>query len=1220
MKTAEITLGELMNASVRVISPEMNLESVARSMATTPVSCLVIAQDDHLLGILTERDMVRMLRNHTSGEVAVAEVMSSPVITAHPSDTFRDGLMLMREYALRHLVLVDEVGKVQGIVSESDLRTHLGFDLVSKVRDLQSAMDRKSPALDYATALPVALDRMIAERWDYVVVTRDGKPCGIFTERDVPRLLSSHADIQAVTLEQVMSSPLVTIAQDQPLQQAAELMSRHRLRHLVVIDGQGELAGVLSQHGLMDRIGLEFIGDSLHELEALRAQSRDRERALVERQEIYGAIVDQAADSIVLIDVQTLKFSEFNARAHESLGYSREEFSRLTLPDLQGELDAAEVRRRVQANVAQANYASFEIMHRRKDGSLRTTRVSSRPVTIRGRSYLAAIWSDMTERKQAEMALRSSEQQFRSVFEQAAVGISIVSPQAQWLQVNQRLCNILGYSREALMNLSFRDITPLPTLGDDLVRVQRMLDGETDADSWEKQYIRKDGKVIWVRITTSLVRDAAGAPSYFVTVTEDIHESKLAQQALRKSEERFRATFNHAGMGIAIVAVEGQFLQVNERFCRLVGYGEQELLRKTFQQITYPEDLQEDMHHVAQLHTGAEHSFSMEKRYIHKSGVPVWVNLTSTLVRDEHGAPQYYVAVVEDISLRKRADEQLRLAASVFLDAREGIMITDANGVILQVNDAFIDITGYDRAELAGMTPRVLKSGRHDREFYEALWQQLRKTEHWSGELWNKRKDGSLYAEQLSISAIRDAHGVISHYVGIFADITEHKRQQEQIERLAFYDALTRLPNRVLLADRMRQALARADRADKIVAVCYLDLDGFKPINDRYGHKAGDSVLVEIAARLQDFVRAEDTVARLGGDEFVLLLTDLESESESEGVLSRLLEIVTQPCRLHDDISVSVSVSIGVTFYPTDHNDTDMLLRHADQAMYQAKQMGRNRKHFFDPHFDLQARKLHELKTQVRYGLEHGDFTLYWQPKLDLTQGHVVGAEALLRWRQPDASIMLPGAFLPQLEDDDLIVELGDYVIHHGVEMLRCWRDRGLDMSISVNVAARQLLAPDFVDKLRAALSDRPDLAPYFELEIVETAALNDLDRVKQIIVESQALGVKTALDDFGTGYSSMTYLRRIPVNTVKVDQSFVRDMLNNEDDLAIVHGILGLTKAFNKVAVAEGVEREEHLLMLHSLGCEVAQGYVIGYPMPETEFLNWMEQYRPNMDWARRH
>lgn len=1091
MRAVDVTLGELMSASVKTIEPDITLGEAARLMSDAPFSCLVVRQQGSLLGILTERDMVTQLHERTASATPVSEIMKSPVITAPTGDTFREGLLLMRQYGLHHLVVTNDAGEVAGVVSESDMRSHLGLGIVGKMHNLLTAMDRQSPRFPPDTPVTTALQRMVFERWDYVVVTHDEMPLGILTERDVPRLLRDQADVSALTLRQVMSSRLTTIAGDSGLFEAVKLMTESRLRHLVVIDEQGRFLGVISQQGLLERIGLELIGDSLHELASLRNERKIAEQELHEREEIYSTLVNQAADAIVLIDGETLKFAEFNAVAHEGLGYTREEFAALTLTDLQATQTHEQVRLLVQQHLNKGGSNLLEVAHLRKDGSVRMTQVSSRSVNIRGKGYLLAIWSDITERKHAEDALRSSEQKLRGLYELSPLGIASTDMKGNYIDFNKAFERICGYPEDELKKLDYWTLTP-------------------------EKFAKEEAKQL-----DALARTGCYGP--------------------------------------------------------------------------------------------------YEKEYRQKDGTLIPIRLNGMLVTGGDGQ-QYIWSIVEDISERVMAEEQIKLSASVFQDASEGIMITDAKGTVINVNRAFTVITGFQRDEVLGQTPRVLKSGRHEREFYAKLWQQLLQTEHWSGELWNRRKNGEIYPEQLSISAVKDASGKTTHYVGIFTDITEHKQQQEQIERLAYYDALTRLPNRVMLADRMQQALARADRMQKIVAVCYLDLDGFKPINDRYGHKAGDGVLTEISRRLQEFIRTEDTIARLGGDEFVLLLTDLSSEEESGPVLARVLEIVTKPCELLNGVQVNVSASVGVTFYPTDHNDSDVLLRHADQAMYQAKQLGRNRMHHFDPKYDLQTKKLRELKTKVQAGLAHGDFMLYWQPKVDLVHGHVVGAEALLRWKQADDSIVLPAAFLPQLENDDLIVEIGDYVIKEAVATLSRWHELALDLSASVNVAARQILSPDFMRKLRKALEGRADIAARLELEILETAALEDLDKVKRLINECKALGVSTALDDFGTGYSSMTYFRRLPVDTVKIDQSFVRDMLENSDDLAIVQGILGLTKAFGKTAVAEGVELIEHLAVLQNLGCHSAQGYAIGYPMPEQEFLRWLEGFKPDRTWAQRH
>jgi diguanylate cyclase (GGDEF)-like protein/PAS domain S-box-containing protein len=575
------------------------------------------------------------------------------------------------------------------------------------------------------------------------------------------------------------------------------------------------------------------------------------------------------------------------------------------------------------------------------------------------------------------------------------------------------------------------------------------------------------------------------------------------------------------------------------------------------------------------------------------------------------------VALETEIAQRRQAEERLRLAASVFSEANEGILITDPEANILEVNRAFTRLTGYAYEEAIGKNPRFLQSGHQNEVFYTAMWTELLRNGHWQGELWNRRKDGRLYVAQTTINAVRNADGAVSHYVGLSFDITEQKQHQERIEHLAFHDALTQLPNRILLADRIRQALIWTDRHQRLMAVCYLDLDGFKPVNDQFGHKAGDRLLIEVAQRLQNAVRSQDTVARLGGDEFVLLLTDLATAAETEDVLARVLKAISAPYPLEQGQATSVSASIGVTHYPHDRNDADTLLRHADQAMYQAKQSGRHRVHVFDPGQEQRASQHHQFRERVRQALENREFVLHWQPKIDMRRGEVVGAEALIRWPQPDGTWISPACFLPNLEHDNLIVELGDWVLREALRQLAAWQTRGITLRISVNVAAQQLRDEAFPGKILALFRDYPALSPaQLELEIVETAAIDDLDRVGRIMRACQRGGIDFALDDFGTGYSSMLYFRRLPARTIKIDQSFVRDMLKDRDDLALIEGILGMTRAFGKTVVAEGVESLEHGRLLLQLGCHLGQGFGLARPMPGEELPVWLRSWRmPDLD-----
>ncbi|MGR7920860.1 PAS domain S-box protein [Zobellella denitrificans] len=575
------------------------------------------------------------------------------------------------------------------------------------------------------------------------------------------------------------------------------------------------------------------------------------------------------------------------------------------------------------------------------------------------------------------------------------------------------------------------------------------------------------------------------------------------------------------------------------------------------------------------------------------------------------------ICIGHDISEQKQAETQLQMAARVFECSTEGILITDADNRIIRVNPAVTLITGYNTEELLGQTPALLASGRHDADFFEAMWHRLATEDHWRGEIWNRRKNGEIYPQWLAISALRDRQGRISHYVAVFSDISQLKADTAELEHIAQYDPLTGVPNRRLLADRLLQAMARARRLGSQLAVCYLDLDGFKQVNDRHGHPAGDQLLIEISRRLTHILRQYDTLARLGGDEFVLLFAELQHSEDIAPILSRVLAAVAAPVEL-DDARVQVSASIGVTFYPHDDGSADLLLQHADQAMYHAKQGGRNRYRFYDPgqQAEQQSRQ-HQLKA-LEQALQRREFVLYYQPKVDLLNGRVIGLEALIRWQHPQLGLLVPAAFLHQLAGSRLEWALGQWVLDSVLHQLADWQEQGLALGVSLNISADHLLQPDFVGQLEASLGRHPQVpAGHLELEFQEIAVIRQREQLTRVLEQCHRLGVQVALDNFGTGLSALSSLRTLPLDRVNIDHSFVSDMLSNTEDLELVSSMLQLARTFHHPVVAEGVESPELGALLLRLGCHFAQGYGIAEPMPAEQVPAWIRRWHEQALWS---
>lgn len=704
------------------------------------------------------------------------------------------------------------------------------------------------------------------------------------------------------------------------------------------------------------------------------------------------------------------------------------------------------------------------------------------------------------------------------------------------------------------------------------------------------------------------VRAADGSVVGVAFSALDITERTRAEALLRESEQRFRdLAANLPGAAYQWVARadgSGNFLWVSPRLGELFGLTEAQLADPlTF---IHPDDRRRWLDSIEKSRaTGGVWNF--EGRLQRADGSIKWWQGISRPSRVTD-AEIVYNGVMLDITDRKIAEHELRLAANVFESSKEAVMIMDAGRTVVSVNRAFTGVTGLRREEVIGAAPVVLESGRHDAMFLESLWTAAQEDGGWEGELWLRRRDQLVFPAWTRLSAVRDESGVVTHYIGIFEDISERKAQEARIHHLAQHDFLTGLPNRALLEDRMRKALPLAQRTASRLAVLFLDLDRFKIINDSLGHQMGDQLLKQVARRLAGCVRAADTVSRQGGDEFVLLLQDLDEPDDVAAVARKVLEVIAEPFSI-DGMNLSVTPSIGIAVYPEDGTEFPVLLKNADAAMYHAKAVGRNNYQFFTA--DMNARVLErvDIEARLRRALAGDEFHLHYQPRIDLATGRIAGLEALLRWTDPDLGEMPADRFIPVAEESGLIISVGEWVIAEVCRQCAAWRgDPRFDVPVSVNVSAVQFRQRGLEQAIETALADSGIPAAKLELELTESAIIEDVEQARGMLERLKARGIRLSVDDFGTGYSSLAYLRRLPIDRLKIDRSFVNDVTDDPEDAVITTAIIGMARTLGLRTLAEGVETPAQLAFFRERGCDEAQGYLLARPMPPDALLAWLE------------
>ncbi|OIR17813.1 cyclic di-GMP phosphodiesterase Gmr [mine drainage metagenome] len=818
---------------------------------------------------------------------------------------------------------------------------------------------------------------------------------------------------------------------------------------------------------------------------------------------------------------------------------------------------------------------------------------------------------ELAEQKRMALLLDDQERHFETLISITPVGVFETNKLGKYTYVNAQWSEITGLTSDLATGSDWTQSLH-PEDKDHVYAEWTNAIAENRSFQLEYRILHANGEYVWVFGQSVAYKSKLKDRSGYISTITDITKRKQTELALQASHQQINTLLNSMAEGAYGIDAHGYCTFVNQSFLNILGYtSSEEVIGKHIHELihhSHPDGshypASECLAYKAYRHN--ENIHVADEVFWRKDGTSVFVEYWSQPIF-KHDILTGAIATFIDITERKQAEHQQRVAATAF-ESQEGMMVTDANNVILRVNRAFTRITGYEAEDAVGQTPRLLSSGHQDKLFYKSMWEHINNAGEWEGEIWNRRKNGEVYPEHLTITAVKDTNGIVTNYVATLADITLSKAASDEIKTLAFYDPLTRLPNRRLLVDRLRQALASSARSGQKGALLFIDLDHFKTLNDTLGHDVGDQLLKQVADRLTACVREDDTVARLGGDEFVVLLEglnkgEIEAAAHTEAIGEKILHSLSQTYRLGTYEHHSTP-SIGVTLFDDHQFEVETLLKQADIAMYEVKSSGRNALRFFDPKMQEAIAIRVDLEQDLRKAIELKQFQLYYQIQVN-SAGKTLGAEVLIRWPHPKRGMISPSSFIPLAEETGLILPIGQWVLDAACAQLKLWQENAItrDLTLSVNVSAKQFLQKDFVEQVQMTVQRHNTDPTRLKLELTESMLIN---KVSEIIAKMNALGeigIKFSLDDFGTGYSSLQYLKQLPLYQLKIDQSFVRDITNDVQDQAIVRTIIAMANSLNLSVIAEGVETETQRRHLLNAGCTHYQGYLFSKPIPIHEF-----------------
>lgn len=1249
-----IKLSEILTPDVITVATDITVREVLSTMASLRISCLLaVNSENQPLGIFTEQDALRLLAGQQALDgLVMADVMAIPPLCAPSDMDYRDAFRLLQERGFRHLIVTDAHNRLLGIVTEDAFLRCLGTEEFTAFKTVARVMARNVATIDADETVAAAAQRMHEQHLGCIVVTRDSAPVGILTERDAVRL---KLDVgKPCRVGSVMSCPLITVSPDTTPEDAIQLMADNKIRNLVITD-QGKLIGIVSRHNLANTLQgdyVEFLEETIKKQHSKMLQLNQQHLL----SKLHSVALAASANAILITGTDGI-IQWANSAFYNLSGYSpKEAIGRQPKDLIRSGLQSREFYQALWTTILSGQTWQGELVNKRRDGTLYTEEMTITPVRTEGdrMTHFIAVIQDISERKLHEKMQAASNNVLDEIIANQPLPDILLSTilhleslfpamRASVLRLDgdsgllgqciaPRLADFYIAALEGLRpipgsysygtaaysgeTVSVEDVQTHP----DWTSVRELTARAGFRGCTAIPFKNASGQVLGV-FAVHFAEPHLPSPEELgflnqfarlagIAVAREITETqRLAMTAsLQNSETRYRTLVEAAPFPVVISSLkEGLLLYGNDRAQLMFGIRREQGIGKPANQFyVHPEERDRFISAVLEKNLVTDYEVQLYKA----DGATIWVLLSGRIM--EFDGQAALTTSFVDITERKHDEERLREAAAVMDSTHEGVMITDLTPRIIAVNPACLSITGYSEAELIGKNPAILGSGHESKAFHEMMWQQLLKDGHWQGEILNRRRNGEFFPQLLTINTVYNQRQEPVRYVGVFADISELKAHQAQLDFMAHHDTLTRLPNRSMVETRIEQEIEQAHRHGQNLAVLFIDLDRFKIVNDSFGHPVGDELLCQVAERLAARLREGDMLARLGGDEFILLANTL-NDAQDAAVLARdIIAALSEPFMLSNQHEVFIGASIGISLFPNDGNTVAELMKNADAAMYFAKENGRNQFSFYTSELNADARNKLKMENDLRRALLHDELLLHYQAKIDLHTGKICGVEALIRWQKPDGTLMSPAEFIPLAEKTGLILTIGNLVLDRACMQIRQWLNEGLDdVHIAVNISARQFRSGN-LDKLVAENLQKHQIeGSHLELELNESMLMFEPERAIETMQKLKKIGVKLSLDDFGTGYSNLAYLRRFPIDSLKIDQSFVRGMIADPGDAEIASVIINLAHRLKLSVIAEGVENEAQLAFMRTNNCDELQGYLFSKALPATEFTGLLRSGR---------